>query len=385
MAMKARIISGIDELRAQASAWDELWMASDVTDPTARAELIAQWMECFGKGSRFVAAIVEDDGQLVAALPLYEQKIRGVVRGGYVPANAWAHGGGLLVRDQGTARRSLNLLVQKMDQLPWPVVWLERVRICDPGYLALQEALSGSKIAASVFPQYQTGIINTTGKWEDYLASLDRHMRANIRRNEKLLTAAGEFELQIVSDDADGRLEEKVRHAFEMENKSWKGNAGSSVIQRGRLAFYLRQAKTLANWQQLSLRFLVLNGKPVSFQYGYLGKDTFHGCKTSYDSEFASMGVGQTLYRFSLQQCFEDPAIARFDNLGEMTETIGRWRPEIAQVGQIVLAANGFLGRMTVHAHARWWPWIRKALQRRRAGGARFSGKLHKTDGRKAT
>ncbi len=55
-------LNSIDDLRSAAPAWDDLWWRSDVALPTARAELLAQWLERFAPHRDFHAFAVEEDG-----------------------------------------------------------------------------------------------------------------------------------------------------------------------------------------------------------------------------------------------------------------------------------------------------------------------------------
>ena len=48
-------LRSVEELRGAAADWDDLWWRSEAALPTARAELLAQWVEQFkpaGKPSR---------------------------------------------------------------------------------------------------------------------------------------------------------------------------------------------------------------------------------------------------------------------------------------------------------------------------------------------
>src|SRR3972149_5293608 len=84
-------------LRNAATAWDDLWWRSDVTLPTVRAELLAQWLEQFGGKAEFHALAVESGGHWVAALPLVSRRIAGVIRAGSLPCNPWLPCGDLLI------------------------------------------------------------------------------------------------------------------------------------------------------------------------------------------------------------------------------------------------------------------------------------------------
>ena len=80
-------LASIDDLRGAARAWDDLWWRSELTMPTIRAELIAQWVERFAPRAEFRALAVEVDGQWVAALPLVPHKLGRFVGAGVMPGN----------------------------------------------------------------------------------------------------------------------------------------------------------------------------------------------------------------------------------------------------------------------------------------------------------
>ena len=100
--------------------------ARPATLPTARAELIAQWVERFAPLAGFRALVVEDQGQWVAALPLVERRVARVLTAGTLPANPWSPGGTLLCDASLAAEQSIaDRLVEAMQRLPWHVLWLE--------------------------------------------------------------------------------------------------------------------------------------------------------------------------------------------------------------------------------------------------------------------
>ncbi len=75
---KPRVIHlrSLEELRAAASDWDDLWRRSEVTFPTMRAELLAQWIEHFAADAEFHAIAVQQGGHWVAALPIVRRQNR---------------------------------------------------------------------------------------------------------------------------------------------------------------------------------------------------------------------------------------------------------------------------------------------------------------------
>ena len=94
--LELRVLSSVDELRANAGPWDDLWLRSDVKIPVARAEALALWLDHFAPGSRFVGLTVFDDDRMVAALPLYANSRLPLSRL-RLPGNFWSAAGDLLL------------------------------------------------------------------------------------------------------------------------------------------------------------------------------------------------------------------------------------------------------------------------------------------------
>ena len=63
-------LTSVEQLRAAAADWDDLWWRSETALPTARAETLAQWVEQFRPHAKFHVLIVADGPRWVAALPL---------------------------------------------------------------------------------------------------------------------------------------------------------------------------------------------------------------------------------------------------------------------------------------------------------------------------
>src|SRR5207244_7663994 len=106
------------ELCEAAARWDDLWRRSDGVLPNARANFIADFVEQFSPGLRFVAMVVEADGQPVAALPLVEQILKRFVNAGALPANSWCWAGDLMVDLSADVPQALSTLVAELRRLP---------------------------------------------------------------------------------------------------------------------------------------------------------------------------------------------------------------------------------------------------------------------------
>ena len=68
--MKLIRYNSIAELLQHADLWDDLWLRSNITMPTNRAAIVALTAEYTAPKDTFTALAVEDNGVLLAALPL---------------------------------------------------------------------------------------------------------------------------------------------------------------------------------------------------------------------------------------------------------------------------------------------------------------------------
>ena len=89
-------LNSATEIRSVAAEWDDLWRRSEVTVPTARAELIAHWIE-HSAPAAVRALAVERDGRFVAALPLIGGRLKRYIPIGRLPYNNWSWAGDLLL------------------------------------------------------------------------------------------------------------------------------------------------------------------------------------------------------------------------------------------------------------------------------------------------
>ncbi len=129
-------LKSIDDLRSAAPAWDDLWWRSDVALPTARAELLAQWLECFARRSDFHAFAVEEDGRWVAALPLISRRLAGLLPAGTLPCNPWSPCGELLLDPAADTAAALDAILAAAADASWQWLWLNDTVLHSPRWRA---------------------------------------------------------------------------------------------------------------------------------------------------------------------------------------------------------------------------------------------------------
>lgn len=344
--LQIRKFSSTEELRAVAAAWDDLWFRSDVTNPRARASLVALWVEHFSPSEPLAALAVEQEGRLVAALPLVgSRRIRGLVKVGALPYNAWAGNGELLLDPTTDVDAVLDLLVSALNRLPWSFLWLDSVALERSHWQAFLAAMKRAGLSPEVRPDHDAALVEIGNDWQTYEATWSRKRRQNRHRQARQLEQAGKTELKIYSPSP-CQVDKLMHEGFEVEDRSWKGAEGTSVLKTpGMLDFYCREARLLAEWGQLELVFLEHQDKAIAFDYGLIAKGVHYTPKVGYDEAYDKFSPGQLMIMRLLQRWHDEPDSHCLDFLGQPDPWKLSWGTCTYPVGSIIAPTGRTLSK----------------------------------------
>ncbi|MCR4415625.1 MAG: GNAT family N-acetyltransferase [Thermoguttaceae bacterium] len=344
-------LASADEIRGVAPAWDALWQQSNVTLPTARAELVAQWIEHFAPHAKVRAIVVRDGGKLVAAIPLVGRRLRGILPVGDLASNYWSPNGELLLDPQAEAEATLAALVGSLPNLPWPLLWLELVPLAAPSWQALLKALAEANIACDARFRYEIGQIEIRGDYATYEAGRSKSLRRNLRKDLRRLESTGPLELRLYDTHTPEEVDARLRTAFDIEDRSWKGMRGQTVLRTpGMFEFYCRQARQLAAWGALRVAFLQCKGRPIAFEIGWMGKGVYHSFKVGFDEALREFGPGHLLRMHLVRHCFERGDVEWIDFQGPQTEALAAWSTHTYPIGRMAIATCRLTGRALLAA-----------------------------------
>lgn len=354
-------ITSVADLRAATAAWDDLWWRSAVAAPTARAGLLAQWLNHFAPRAEFRALVVADGDQWLAALPLVAHRVGRLLSAGALPGNEWAAAGELLLDETADAADTMDQLIAAARNLPWQWLWLDHVVSDAPRWQAFCQACQRAEMACHRQSRFPVAWLPVEHDWEAYKASLSRSHRQAMSKAGRRLEKLGDVQFRLHMEVDPAGLAGELAHGFEVEDRSWKGRAGSSVLRTpGMFDFFLRQAEQLAEWGQLSLATLECGGRTVAFMYAYWAKGVYHAFKIGYDPEYAACSPGQLLFREVFERLHGEPDCRAIDFMGPLTEATSRWRPASYQLGRMVVAPRRFAGRTALWAYRNLWPLVRR-------------------------
>jgi len=197
--------------------------------------------------------------------------------------------------------------------------------------------------------------------WEAYRARWPRNHRRNLRKATERLRREGGLNLSIHSQLSPDQVEPLLKRCLELEDRSWKGEAGTSVLRTPEMfPFFLRQAQRLAQWGQLELAMLEHRDELIAFEYAYGAKGVHHSLKVGYDPRYASRSPGQLLTGLLLEEFHRQPHRRAYDCLGPMSDADAKWLPDAYRVSRLVVAPRRLLSRVLMHAYKYWWPRFRR-------------------------
>ncbi|MGD9644637.1 MAG: GNAT family N-acetyltransferase [Pirellulales bacterium] len=359
------LVTSRAELRSIAPKWNDLWRRSHVTLPAAQAEPLAIWLEEFAPDALFRAVVLRQGDRLLASLPLVERRLAGAVTVGSLPNNYLSLCGDLAIDQDCDQQAVVELLADAFGSLPWRLVTLQDVAIDAPRWQLLQQALQKTGQFAEFEHRWDTGVTDIPHDWDLFFGSRSRKLRSAMKRSHERLRDSGGSALVVIDDFAPHEVEPYLRRGFEVEDRSWKSGAGTSVLRvPGLFRFFGRQAAALAATGNLALAYLEHASQPIGFLYGIHAKGVFYPAKIGYDERFAAYSPGQLLNCQVLERLNRQPHWEYLDFHGPLTSTFGRWATRSYRSGDLLVAANSKLGSLPWRARLKLRPALRDLRNR---------------------
>lgn len=362
------VIRSVKQLRRVAASWDDLWQRSETSSPISCAEPIAQWIEHFEPQVPLYILIVAECSRFMAALPLIEKSIGGMLKTGQLTGNEWAPCGDLLL-DPAAGNDALDVLLAEVQRLPFHLLRLISIDLNVARWERFRQGWErlGAAVASNAI--YSVGRIETDSNWEEYLSRLSRSHRQSMHKKCRRLRKAGNVRFSLVTELSDKEVAPVIGAGFEVEARSWKGQMRTSVLHTPGMEDYInRQAAYLASRGKLAVAKLELNDTLIAFLYGWTGKGILYAHKTAYNPDFRAFSPGQVLFFHLLELLHRKDRFHGIDFMGPITESTARWRPVQYSAGNLLIAPASLLGKAAVRFYAAFSPLrIRRRFAQPRA------------------
>jgi CelD/BcsL family acetyltransferase involved in cellulose biosynthesis len=362
--MVVKRLESVAELRRAAPAWNDLWRRSEVARPTARAEMIAGWCESFAAGRTAGAVVVEDGGQLVAALPILVGRLLGL-RVARLPGNEWSPAGELLLDGGADTEPACRALADGLRQSRPGWMWLDAVPLDAKCWQSFFRVLEAGRYPYDTRRQFTAPTVDLAADWPTYLASRSRNHRQHVRKIARRAEKAGLLELARHERLSPDEVEPVLRACFELEAGGWKGRQRTAVLCVPKAwNFYLRQARQLAACGELRVAILHFDRRPIAFEYGWEAKGVRAVLKVGFDEASGRFSPGQLLRYLLLEELFGDPTLRMLDYMGPSTDATAHWATDAYARGRVVCSFSSLAGRAAIAGLRYGGPLVRKIRRR---------------------
>ncbi|TMQ61027.1 MAG: GNAT family N-acetyltransferase [Candidatus Eisenbacteria bacterium] len=358
-------IQTFQEFLALEDEWNDLLDGSLADLPFLRHEWFRIWWSQFGVQHRLAIILGRRGRKVCFAAPLMERSRR--MMG--LPltclqslTNDHSCRFDLLVREgeESALERFCGYLARR--PRPWDLLLLQDVAEDSPVLPGLIRAARNAGYRAEADHAYTCPYLPLGGSWADYWSGLKPKFRSNIRNRSTRVVLRGPLDFRVASDPE--QVAAALAVGIELEQRSWKGNAGSAIASDPSVAaFYTQWMQVAADrgWARLSL--LTVGSEPAAFDCGLRYRDRFYSVKIGYDPEFAPYSVGQLLKRELLQRLFAE-GVREYDFLGEINDSKRDWLPRTREHEWIFVYGRGILPRLHYAYKFQLRPRVKALLKR---------------------
>jgi CelD/BcsL family acetyltransferase involved in cellulose biosynthesis len=299
------LIVAREELDAIEGEWREMLSRCTYAPVFLSPAWLRTWWGEFGDGRELVLLSVRDGGRLAGVVPLMRE-------GGRL-----SFAGDTEVCDYmdfpcaaGREADVLAALFRSLGEEPWDDLALWAMREDSPALAALpgvcgEFGFSFQKEAEDVCPW-----IAVDSGWDEYVESLDKKDRHELRRKLRKLPQAGDVELEVLESPAD--VEAALDDFLWMHRESRADKAAFMTERMER--FFRRLVLTLAAESQIEMIFLKLGGVRVACVLCFRGDGETLLYNSGYHPDYAPFSVGLLSKALALQRAIEQ-GVRRFDFL----------------------------------------------------------------------
>jgi len=279
------VLREVGDLDALAPVWSSL--ASQTENPMRQYAWVRACAETLAPAGQLRMVVVGSKRQPTAIAPLLQRRFTGRlellgVRELYEPSDA-------IYSDTS----ALDHLADALARLGQPL-FLERVLADSPLVPALQRVFQKRGVSFTR-PAPESPWIPLHEGWEDPESQLSSRRRSDLRRAIRHAEKIGPIRYELLSPTPE-TLPPLVENAFEIEAKSWKGNAGSALARDESLgSFYRQVAADACREGRLRMSFMRIGGRLAAMQMAVECGERYWLLKMGYDEEYSRCSPGMLL------------------------------------------------------------------------------------------
>jgi len=305
-------INDPSELENYRLLWQSLLPATPGVSFFHTLDWLEVYLRHYGRSQRLRVLVVYAGDHAIGVLPLVvrtEHNRLGDSRVLTYPLHDWGTFFGP-IGPQPTATLLAGLGHIRRTERDWDLLdlrWVDRYG-CDAGRTS--RALEVTGFSPQALPLAQSARIDLSGTWQTYWDSRTSHWRTNVRACEKKLAALGSVTYMryrpegAASGEGDPRWD-LYEACEEIARSSWQGTSktGTTLTHPEIRAFMRDSHEVAARSGALDLNLLLLDGKPIAFNYAHQYHGYVFGLRMGRVPEITG-GAGTVLQRRMIEDCF---------------------------------------------------------------------------------
>jgi CelD/BcsL family acetyltransferase involved in cellulose biosynthesis len=332
MAIRVEVLQGSDCFARLRDSWQELCLHVPTATPFQSWEWHSTWFEYFGRSKKPYVLAARQGTDLVGVYPLARRAGAWyVLRSSGIGPSDYLHP---LILPECRSEVEELFASHLVSQQDYSLVDLHQLR----------EDLSSLELEGEIaLDQGYCLVLDLPGTYDQYLGTLGKSLRYDVRRLDKSLFAEGRAKVDWVGQEGVGAGLEIL---FDQHKKRWRkrglpgaflGKTQSFHHSWGRLA-------VAAGWLQLGI--LSLDKSPIGAIYGMAMGDTVFFYQAGFDPEQKAVSPGTLLVASLIRRAIEDGR-RHFDFLRGDEPYKRRWKPqrELRNFRKIV-AVRGPMGEL---------------------------------------
>ncbi len=314
MMLRTHALSAPDCMTAIGPEWQELVASAPTATPFQTWEWQSAWLRHYRRSKRLHIVIVREGNDLVGLFPLTRStgpwrtvRAMGSVASDYLHPVARAGYEEAVAVEMGTHLREL----AKVD-----LVDLHQIRETQP--------LIATAPAKTKIEQATCLVLDLPTSYEEYLGTLSKSLRYDVRKLDKSLFLSGSATVDQVTEREIGQ---GLDILFEQHKLRWKKRGLPGAFLGRAQAFHHDWARQAIRKGWLWLSILRLDGEPIGAIYAMRLGDTCYYYQAGFDPAQGSISPGTLLVAATIKRAI-DEGVSHFDFLRGDEPYKRRWKPQ---------------------------------------------------------
>lgn len=343
--MMIEVISHIEKLKQFEPFWNKGIENSNFDSLFVTFEWIYVWAKHFANPDNLFIVVAHNDDTLFGVLPLLRttKTIAGISYNVLQSMTNYESPRYNFVHQSPEILQAM--LTYLNTQWHWDVMDLHFIPADEQHYPAITNLKGKCFKQMFIYPESESAFVAIQNTWDNYLNSLPKKIKKNLRYFEERLIREGGFE--ILTHTEPENLDEYLMEAFEIDNKSWRTHTGTTIFTLpGYKDFYTELAMNLCPLTRFELHFLHFNQQKVAFDYCVHYKNRYYVLKTAFNMDYSLNSPGRILKKKVLQRIFERQSFVSYDFVGIKDSWKKEWTSDFEKLNNIKLFSNTLKARL---------------------------------------